>query len=101
VPHVLVHACEVVRLDDQAGFFEHLAHESIVDGFAQLEDAAWRLPPAVVPPSNAKEPIGLDDGRRDAHVVFSHETRSKVHSLKGSDAPPKECTNSASTPGMP
>lgn len=38
--------------------------------FAQLEDAAWRLPPAVVLPSNAKEPIGLDDGRRDAHVVF-------------------------------
>jgi hypothetical protein len=27
VPHVLVDACEVVRLDDQAGLFEHLAHE--------------------------------------------------------------------------
>src|SRR6516164_7718896 len=46
--HVLIHACERVGLDVETGLLTDLSAQAVLDGLAEFQDAAGRLPVLVV-----------------------------------------------------
>ena len=79
--HVLVDAGEGDGLDVEPGFLADLAAQAVVDGLAEFQDAAGRLPALVVAPldqQRAAVVVGDDPGDADrvpgtggVHVITS------------------------------
>ncbi len=61
--HVLVNACQRLRLDVKPGFLAHLTQQPVVNGLVELQDPARRLPVGVVPALECQDaaPIVDDD----------------------------------------